>query len=100
MDECALAAPRHPQWRVFAKLLDQRGRSHALRYESLDLVAGLHIAEILNHDAALLTGAHFADIVLEALQRRNAASVNDHAVAQEANGGALLQLAFRHQRAR
>ena len=38
--------------------------------------------------------AHFADFVLEALQRRELAFVDDHVVAQQADAGAALDGAF------
>src|SRR5690606_24124113 len=51
----------------------------------LEHVALLHIAEVPEDDAALEAGGDLSDVVVEPLQRRDLAVVDDGAVAHEAN---------------
>src|SRR4051794_33516327 len=51
-------------------------------------VALLDVLEVLEHDAALLSGGDLADVVLEAPQRGDLAVVDDGAVAHQACLGA------------
>ena len=52
--------------------------------ETLDLVAFLDVIIILERHAALGTGTHFGNFVLEALERLEVAFVDDRIVAQQA----------------
>src|SRR5205085_6347359 len=63
---------------------------HRLHPVALDDVAGLHVLIIFEGHAALLSGNHFARIVLEALELGKLALVHDHAVADETYIGAAL----------
>src|ERR1700722_12122521 len=62
---------------------------------AFDHVAGAHVLIILEGHAAFLTGDNFLHFVLEALQRRQLALVNNDVVADQANIGATLDVAVR-----
>src|SRR3954463_13715480 len=69
--------------------------------ERLDDVAGLEVLEVGQADAALEARLHLADVVLEALERRDRALPDDRALAEEAHLGAtgddaVLDEAARH----
>src|SRR5262245_50212771 len=64
---------------------------------ALDLVAAADVVVVANPDAALRTGAHFADIVLEAAQRIELALVDHDVVAQHAHRVAALDVALDDQ---
>src|ERR1700677_2132249 len=53
---------------------------------TLDLIALAHIVVVLHADAALGSGAHLVDVVLEALQRLERSFEDHHVVAQYADG--------------
>src|SRR5579883_2702831 len=69
---------------------------HCFSAEALDDVALLDVLVIFEGHTAFLTHLYFANLVLEALERRQLALVNYHVVANEANASATLHLAFRH----
>src|SRR3712207_2032134 len=56
---------------------------HLFHPERLDAVAHLEIVEVLDPDAALETLTHLADVVLEALEARERAGVDHHAVSHD-----------------
>src|SRR5690348_1216829 len=64
--------------------------------EGLDNVAFLHVADVLQADAAFVAGSHFAGIVLEAPQRVDLAAEGHIAVAQDARGRVAHDLAIGH----
>src|SRR5215471_5705277 len=70
----------------------QRTRN-GLDVEALHDVANADILIVGDRHAALLSGRHFAYLVLEALQSRQRALVDHHVVADEAHLGAALHLA-------
>src|SRR5580765_4717329 len=56
-----------------------------LNAEGLENVPDLHIIEVGDAHAALKSGADFAGVVLEALQRAELGSIDDHAIADDAD---------------
>src|SRR5215213_9668304 len=56
--------------------------SYLFTVEELDLIADLEIVEALQAQAALITGRHFSDIVLEALEGLHRPLVDHGATAQ------------------
>src|ERR1700761_4972363 len=52
---------------------------------TLDLIALAHVVVVLHADAALGSGAHLVDVVLEALQRFERPLEDHHVVAQHAD---------------
>src|SRR5438270_1084096 len=60
---------------------------------ALDDVAGAHILIVLERHAAFLPSLDLANLVLEALQRRQLALVHDDIVADESHVGAALDSA-------
>ena len=71
----------------------QRPR-YLLDAEALDDVADFHVFIIGEAHAAFLPHRHFVDVVLEALELRELALVDDDVVADETDLGAALDLAF------
>src|SRR5438445_2514671 len=69
---------------------------HLLDAVALDRVALPHILVVLERHAAFLAGAYLARIVLETLQLRQLAVVDDDVVADEADIGAALHHAVGH----
>src|SRR5580704_1100849 len=67
---------------------------------ALDLVAFLHVVVVFHADAAFGPGAHFVDIVLEALQGFQGALEDHHVVAQYANRKVAPHVAVDHHAAR
>ena len=67
---------------------------HLFGHEGFDDIALLDVIEVLDAHAALLPGAHFVDIVLEAPQRAELAGVDHDAVAQQMDLRALGDAAF------
>src|SRR5436190_20219952 len=65
-----------------------------LDVETLDDVTGADVLVVGERHAALLAGRHLAHLVLEALQRRERAFVDDDFCADQAHLGAALDLAF------
>src|SRR4029078_4707679 len=65
--------------------------------EGLDEVAGLAVLEAAEADTALEAFADFAHVVLETLERLDAALPDDGAVAQEANLRSTCDLAAAHE---
>src|SRR5258707_5789135 len=63
---------------------------------ALDDVAGPHVLVLLEGHAALLARRHLAHLVLEALQRRQLAFVDDDVVADQADVRAALDDAVGH----
>src|SRR5688572_22056115 len=59
------------------------GSGHFFRAIGLDDVTDLQVVEVLDADTALEAFAHFADVVLEALQRGDRAVVDLDAIADE-----------------
>src|SRR5690606_21500676 len=62
--------------------------------ETFDDIADAHVLVLLEGHAAFLTGRHFLDLVLEALERRELALVDHHVVADQANAGTALDQAL------
>jgi hypothetical protein len=62
--------------------------------EAFNNVALLHVLVILERHAAFLTSHHLFHFVLEALQSRELAFVDDHIVAHEANTSTAFNLAI------
>ena len=62
--------------------------------EALDLVTLADVLIILERHAAFLTARHFGNFVLEALEGGQLAFMDNHIVAQQANAGTTLDLAF------
>src|SRR4029453_1608269 len=58
-----------------------RRHRHPFDCEDLDHVADLHVIVLVERDAALKPGLHFAHIVFEAAERPDPSFVNHHAVA-------------------
>src|ERR1700733_6971681 len=67
---------------------------------ALDLVVFLHVVVVLDADAAFGSGAHFVDIVFEALQGLQGALENDDVVSQHANRKVAANVAVDHHAAR
>src|SRR3984885_12231889 len=67
---------------------------------ALDLVVFLDVIVILHADAAFGSGAHFVDIVFEALQGLQGALENDDVVAQHANRKVAANIAVDDHAAR
>ena len=67
---------------------------HMFHTETLDHITGANVFVVLKGHATFLAGIDFANFILEALECLQAAFVNDDAVANEANTGAALNLAF------
>src|SRR5215207_6270797 len=67
-------------------------RLHAI---ALDHVAGAHVLVVLEGHAAFLPGLNLLDLILEALERRKLAFVDDDIVADQADVGAALDLPVR-----
>src|SRR5580700_9025808 len=84
-----------------APLLSNRARR---LQRALDLLDGIalddvpdpHVVVVLERHAAFLPGLHLSDFVLEALERRQLALMNDHTVADEADVRAALHDAIGH----
>src|ERR1700689_3970867 len=70
--------------------LDSQRALDGLHAITLDDVADPHVAVILERHAAFLAGLHFLHFVLEALQGRELAFVNDEVVADQADIGAAF----------
>src|SRR5690554_367224 len=66
----------------------------ALDAETFDDIADAHVLVLLEGHAAFLTGRHFLDLVLEALERRELALVDHHVVADQAHAGTALDQAL------
>src|SRR5215470_17897707 len=71
-----------------------------LHLEAFDDVADLDVVVILEGHAALVAFLDLAHLVLEALERLQAAFVDDHVVAQQAHSRAALHRALGHHAAR
>src|SRR6056297_3179089 len=65
-----------------------------LDLEALDNIALAHIIVVGKGHSALLTGRYLLDLVLEALERRQRAFVNDNVVADQAYFGTTLDAAI------
>src|SRR5215207_1660442 len=74
--------------------LDSQRALNCLHAIALDHVAGAHILVVLEGHAALLSGGDFLRIVLEPLELRQLAFVNDDIVADQADIRAALDVAF------
>src|SRR5690348_13446530 len=75
------------------------GRCELLHGEAFQNVADFYVAEIRDSDSAFESGAHLADVFLEAPQRANAPGVNHHVVAQDANFRVALHQSILNVRA-
>ena len=69
---------------------------HRLHAVTLDDVADLHVLIILERHAAFLAGDHFAGVVLETLELRQLALMDDDVVADQPDVGAALDYAIGH----
>src|SRR5713101_296781 len=79
----------------------RRGKlaQYGFHLEVLDHVIGLDVVEVLESDAAFVTGLDFARVVLEALERTDFAVPYDPPVAHQARPRTALNLAVRDHRA-
>src|SRR5947209_2952732 len=73
---------------------------HRLHPIAFNDVTDLHVLVVLERHAALLAGNHFTRVVLEALELRELAFVDDHVVADQAHIGAALDHAIGYPAAR
>src|SRR4029453_12201254 len=67
---------------------------HLLGNKRFDRVTDLHVVEILNANAALVSACDFGSILLESLQRSDLAFEDDHVVAQETNFSVACEFAI------
>src|SRR5260370_14867147 len=72
---------------------------YGFHLEVLDHVIGLDVVEVLESDAAFVTGLDLARVVLEALERTDFAVPPDPPVAHQARPRTALNLAVRDHRA-
>src|SRR6266851_278424 len=72
---------------------------YGFHLEVLDHVIGLDVVEVLESDAAFVTGLDLARVVLEALERTDFAVPHDPPVAHQARPRTALNLAVRDHRA-
>src|ERR1700693_1092847 len=72
-----------------------QGAGYLLDFKALDYVADLNVLIVLEGHAAFVAVANLADLVLEPLQRLQAALVNHDVVAQQPNLGAAPNHALR-----
>ena len=63
---------------------------HGLHAIALDNVADFHVLVVLERHSAFLAGEHLARVVLEALELRELALMDDDTVANKAHAGAAL----------
>jgi hypothetical protein len=84
-------APRAPARRSPRLIPPRRrrleGALHLVDPERFDPVTDLDVVEVLHADAALEALAHFLHVVLEALEARDAARIDQRPVANHAPGG-------------
>src|SRR5690242_13417348 len=78
---------RSPAMTVRWNSLSIQGPLHLLDPEAFDDVAGAHVLVALEGHAAFLADLDFPDFVLEALERRERAFVDDDVVANETHLG-------------
>src|ERR1700688_4424385 len=81
---------------VFVRARRSQRAADLLDVVALDDVAGPHVVIVLERHAAFLPGLDLSDLVLEALERRQLALMNDHTVANEAHVRATLNDAIGH----
>src|SRR5215471_18662248 len=80
----------------FEILGDADLRCNPLRHERFDHVAAFYVVVIADSDTALHTVAHFAHVILEALERTNLAFVYLDAIANQSHIGIALDCAVLH----
>src|SRR3990172_1067795 len=79
---------------AFLRDLDSQRALNGLHAIAFDHVAGAHILIVFEGHAALLSGGDLLRVVLEPLELRQLAFVNDDVVADQADIRATLDIAF------
>src|SRR5690349_25176255 len=73
-----------------------QNRGGLFHLEALENIADLHVVEIRDADAALVSITHFVHIFLEAAERIDAPSVSDDAIAHDADFRIALDEPIEH----